>query len=69
MATYTLTQYEAISAAIASGHTRVTYDGKTVEYRSLEEMVRIRNLIAAELGIGLQPCQMRVTPSFSKGIK
>lgn len=65
---YSLTQLEAIEDAIASGHTRVTYDGKTVEYRSLKEMMQIRDTIRDALG--LNPCgsDRRVTPMFSKGL-
>ena len=35
---YTQTQKDALEKALASGVTRVTYDGKTVEYRSLAEI-------------------------------
>lgn len=35
---YTETQRDALMAAIASGVLRVTYDGKTVEYRSMAEL-------------------------------
>lgn len=66
---YTLAQYEALTSAIASGHLRVTYDGKTVEYRSLDDMIKVRDMIARDLGLGPKPCELRATPSFSKGLK
>lgn len=37
---FTLTQLQALENAIASGHRRVTYDGKTVEYHSMDELIK-----------------------------
>ena len=36
--TYTIAQRDALKQAIASGVLRLSYDGKTVEYRSVEEL-------------------------------
>lgn len=49
MAGFTQAQLAAIKEAYASGITRVTYDGKTTEYRSLAEMKQIIATIEAEL--------------------
>lgn len=68
MATFTQAQYDALTSAIASGHLRVTYDGKTVEYRDLDSMIKVRDMIARELGLGPKPCELRVLPTFSKGL-
>ncbi len=46
---YTPTQLAALKAALAAGTTRVSYDGKSVEYRSLSEIKEIIALIEAEL--------------------
>lgn len=46
---FTLTQLEALEAAIASGHSRVTYDGKTVEYQSTADMLRARDAVRSAL--------------------
>jgi hypothetical protein len=46
---YTLEQYTAISEAIATGATKVQYGDKTVEYRSLNDMIRIQSLMYAQL--------------------
>jgi hypothetical protein len=46
---YTLSQLQALEAAIASGHKRVTYDGKTVEYQTTEDMWKAYNRIRDEL--------------------
>src|SRR3954462_8842872 len=48
---FTLTQLDAIETAIASGTTRVSYDGKSVEYRTLDEMIRVRGIIRRALGV------------------
>jgi hypothetical protein len=49
--TFTLAQLNAIEDGIASGTTRVSYDGKSVEYRSFDEMLRIRLIIQTALGL------------------
>lgn len=49
MAGFTLTQLEAIEAAIASGELTVEYDGKRVTYRDMAELLKARDLIRAEL--------------------
>lgn len=36
--TYTTTQRDALRQAIASGVLRLSYDGKTIEYRSMAEL-------------------------------
>lgn len=49
---YTTEQYQALKAAIATGSRMVKYADKTVEYRSLEEMMQILKAMEQELGIG-----------------
>lgn len=51
MARYTLKQLENLEKAIAQGVTRVTYNDKTVEYRSLDEMNKLRQLMMKDLGL------------------
>jgi hypothetical protein len=46
---FTLNQLAAIEAAIASGETSVSYDGKKVEYRSVADLVKARELVRGEL--------------------
>lgn len=41
---------DALEEAIYSGATTVTYSGKTVTYRSLDEMTRIARFLAKKLG-------------------
>lgn len=60
------TDYDALVRAINQGVRQVRYTDRTVEYRSLDEMVRVRNMMARELGIVRQ--KNRVLASFSKGL-
>lgn len=51
---YTLNQYNAICEAIGSGELMVQYDGKKVEFRSINELLKAKANIEAELvGTGL----------------
>lgn len=45
----------ALETGIASGATQVSYEGKTVQYRSLDEMLRIRNIMQIALGLITPP--------------
>lgn len=47
----TQTQLTALEEAIFQGALIVEYDGKKVEYRSLNEMILIRNMLRKELGL------------------
>ncbi|HMO09370.1 MAG TPA: hypothetical protein PKD10_17250 [Paracoccaceae bacterium] len=63
---YTQAQIDALREAIASGTTEVSYDGKTVKYRSLAEM---RSLLA-EMEVeasGVRPVRQHY-PRFSRGL-
>jgi len=46
---WTQTDLDKISAAIASGAKRVRFQTHEVEYQSVAEMLKARDLIAAEL--------------------
>lgn len=49
MSTFTTADLAAINAAIASGEMRVSVNGRTVEYRSVADLERARNIIQAQL--------------------
>jgi hypothetical protein len=63
---FTLLQLEALEKAIAEGVTRVKYENKEVEYRSLEEMMQLLSIMQAQLG--LKPKSQRILAKFSKGL-
>jgi len=48
---FTQADYEALKAAIAQGVLRVKYTDKEIEYRSLNDMLKILDLMEIELGI------------------
>ena len=47
--TYTIAQRDALKQAIASGVLRLAYDGKTIEYRSMNELKAALNDVEAAL--------------------
>lgn len=56
-----------LEAAIATGTRDVYYGDKRVSYRTLDEMLRIRDIMRAELGV--TPTAKRVIyPQHSKGL-
>lgn len=63
---YTQPQLDALETAIAEGALKVEYGDKKVEYRSLNEMIRIRDIMRSELG--QLPKPRRTLASFSKGV-
>jgi hypothetical protein len=63
---YTTQQLDALEAAIAEGALKVEYGDKKVEYRSLNEMIRIRDIIKNALGLNATP--RRTFAEFNKGI-
>lgn len=68
MASWTQAQLDALTAAIADGATRVKYADKEVEYRSLREMLALRDLMKKSLG-QLETSGGRVYPSVKKGLE
>jgi len=48
---FTLENLSLLEEALVEGAKRVKYTDKEVEYRSLDEMVKIRNLMKKELGL------------------
>lgn len=56
-------QLDAIEEAIAAGTTSVSYEGKSVVYRDLDAMLRIRAIIRNALGLNTQPATVLVQHS------
>jgi hypothetical protein len=55
---YSQLQLDALDAAIAQGATSVRFNGRVIEYRSLTEMIKLRDSMRLELGI-VQPAAAR----------
>lgn len=58
---FTQAQLNAIETGIAAGTTSVSYEGKSVTYRSLDEMLRIRAIIRSALGLVEPPVTVLVS--------
>jgi hypothetical protein len=56
---------EAIETALASGTTRVSYDGKSVDYRTVSEMRSIRDALKRQLGLPV--AKRRTVAGFTSG--
>lgn len=66
MARYTQTQLNDLRAAIAEGITSVRFsDGRQLNYRTLEEMRRLEQIMSAELEAG-QYTPKRILASFRR---
>jgi len=65
---FTQIQLDALDEAIASGTLEVWYDHKKVEYRSLEEMMRIRRLMADEIARAGAPRIRRRVARYHNGL-
>lgn len=63
---WTIEQYNTLNDAIAQGVTQVMYGNKLVIYRSLNEMMTLRDAMKRELGLAKAP--KRLFASHSKGL-
>lgn len=64
---WTQTDLDAIEAAIVNGTTVVKYADKSVTYRSIDELIRVRDLIRKDLGL-TNAASGRVLASYTKGM-
>lgn len=59
---YTQTQLDAVETAIASGELRVSFNGREVVYRSIDDLLKARNTIKAALqASGTMPTATRTS--------
>lgn len=65
--TWTTADLEALEKAIASGALSVQYADRRVQYRSLDEMLKIRDLMRKALG-KTDPSGGRIFTKFGKGL-
>ncbi len=63
---YTHEQLAALREAIASGERVVQFNGRRIEYRSLDEMRQIEERM--ERALNSLPCRRRHRAIFSKGL-
>lgn len=66
---WTQADYDALKAAIALGALRVEYADKRIEYRSLNDMKRLLEEMANDLGLNADvKNRRRRIGNFSKGL-
>lgn len=63
---WTTDDLDALKKAIAQGALSVKYADKEVTYRSLSEMLKIKELIETELGLNTK--SGRIYANFNKGL-
>ena len=61
---FTLTQLNALEAALASGASSYFYDGKRLEYQSVDELIKVRDVMRAEL---IASGQLAAPPLSNRG--
>lgn len=66
-ADYTQAQLAAARAALASGALRVTYDGKTVEYRSISELKEAIGIMEASIDAAAGTARRRSVRIYANG--
>jgi len=64
---WTNEQLQALEEAIAQGALTIEFNGKRITYRSLDEMMRLRDQMKKSLG-NTQPGATTVYTKFSKGL-
>ena len=62
---FTQTQLDALETALATGALECEFDGKRAKYRSLDEMMRIRDTMRAALGLNARTSRYSLT-AFTK---
>lgn len=61
---YTQTQLDALREAAASGVTEVSYDGKTVKYRTIAELMQMITIV--ERALAPAPVTRQNYPGFRR---
>lgn len=66
---FTTDQYTALVAAISQGANRVRYADKEVQYNSLSEMLKLKDLMEKDLGLkkpGIKTAYANFTTGLNK---
>jgi len=64
--TFTIEQLEALTEAISQGALKVKYADREVQYHSLSEMLKLREIMKKELGLTTEKNNKKLA-EFSKG--
>lgn len=58
---------EAVEAALRTGSARVRYADREIQYRSLDELQQLRNIMRRELGLASNGASRRTVLAHDKG--
>ena len=65
---YSQADLDRIEAAIATGTLRITHNGKTTEFRSLDDIIRVRDMIRKTVkGPNARGQHRAYAPTFDRG--
>ncbi len=64
---FTQSQLDALEAAIAQGTTKVKYQDREVDYRSLSEMMQLLTFMKVSMGLATNKIKSKKA-EFSKGL-
>jgi len=67
MSSWTASDLAALERAIATGARVVEYDTVKTEYRSMKEMLALRDMMRVEVG-GSAPRVTHIQPTYSRGV-
>ena len=69
MSAFTQAQLDRLERAISSGEMTVKYEDRQVTYRSLSDMLRIRDLMRDQLGVDQGDRRRRTVGIPNKGLR
>ncbi len=67
MTDFSQAQLDVLNGMIASGVLKSEYDGQRIEYRTLDELIRARDMVKNGLATGTTTRVTHVNPIFSRG--
>ncbi len=67
MTDFTQAQLDQLNSMIASGVLKSEYDGQRIEYRSMADLIRARDLVRNALATTTSTRVTHINPVFSKG--
>ena len=67
MSEFTQTQLDTLNTMIASGVLKSEYDGQRIEYRTMADLIRARDIVKAGIGSSATTRVTHVNPTYSRG--
>lgn len=67
MSSFSQAQLDALNGMIASGVLKAEYDGNRIEYRSMADLIRARDVVQKGLAGSTATRITHVNPIFSRG--